>query len=113
MLLLPPPQVSCLKFAEGGHSLCSTSYDGSFRVSSLEVTPDAEGLGLFHASLRSKRHFSPSEFALSCVALTDPSQHNPMAVLGSWDNHLYLYSISRSVRQKTFTDTFSWIHIIP
>lgn len=93
-MALTQQQVSCLVFSESGQSLCSTSYDGSFRVSNLELSPD-DVAGCFRAGLRSKRHFSPSDFALSCCALTTTSAHNPMAVLGSWDNHLYLYSISR------------------
>jgi hypothetical protein len=39
--------------------------------------------------------------------------HNPMAVLGSWDNHLYLYSISRSVQTNLLIiDIYSicWIY---
>jgi WD40 repeat protein len=90
-------QVSCLTFSEGGSSICSTSHDGTFRVSSVEEQRVGGGEDMPHiikASLRSKRHFSPSEIALSCCALTDHDT-NQMAVMGSWDNHVYLYSISR------------------
>jgi WD40 repeat protein len=63
---------------------------------------------LVKASLRSKRHFSPSEIALSCCALIGGEGREggreggpasgTLAVLGSYDNHVYLFSIP-SARQ--------------
>ena len=94
-------QVSCVRLAEKGSSVCSTSDDGSFRVSTVVqgdkstaiVTEEGEE-ELLNISLRSKRHFTPSEIALSCCALVE-DETNPLAILGSWDNSIYIYSISR------------------
>lgn len=90
--------------AEKGRSVCSTSDDGSFRVSTvMEENGGGDGSSkgtsgeeeeLLNISLRSKRHFTPSEIALSCCALVE-NEVNPLAILGSWDNSIYIYSISR------------------
>jgi len=77
-LMLHRDRVSSVRWAEGGRegerALCSTSDDGSFRVSALVLDEEDGREGgregeLLKASLRSKRHFSPSEIALSCCAL--------------------------------------------
>jgi hypothetical protein len=68
----------------------------------LEEEEGGEGV---RATLRSKRHFAPSDIALSCCALWGDEGGgegeeagaggggggggNPLAVLSSWDNHVY------------------------
>jgi len=106
--------VTSLKWADGGRSLCSTSDDGSFRVSTLLMGPQDEGKRDEKASFQSKRHFSPSDIALSSCALMGgeasegglevkgeggpAASPHTLAALGSYDNHVYLYSIP-SARQ--------------
>lgn len=93
-LSLHREKVTCLKLTDQGSTLCSTSQDGTFRVSGVEskIEEDkASNLPVVKANLRSKRHFIPSDVALSCCALTPD---NKIAVMGSWNNNVYLYSIS-------------------
>jgi hypothetical protein len=84
-------------------TVCSTSDDGCFRVSSLEARGQD---GALKASLRSKRHFSPSDIALSSCALLELEGPPGLAILGSWDNSIYLYSISRYVHIGASTAVF-------
>lgn len=98
---LPPPPAPAGEEEGGGEaaeaeasslSLGSTSDDGSFRLSGL-VWEAGEGAETALV-LRSKRHFAPSDVALSCCGLVDGGGRdggagNPLAVLSSWDNRVY------------------------
>lgn len=92
---LPPPAAG-----EGGGgneagassiSLASTSDDGSFRLSDLVWEGEGAGEGTASLVLRSKRHFAPSDIALSSCGLLDGDggSSDPLAVLSSWDNRVY------------------------